>query len=293
MNEHVSKNRGKYPISKVCIISDESTRLMSEYVPNYVSEIWRNSGVVPSLHYLTDLLNPQMPQYDLYILWSPLTITKKQLAKLKTLTQKKGKVLVVIGDAGRCSKDFANTQEVLKELNLSVKTLNQSSGETIIPAPKVNHLALKDIKGVMEQSGMWIGKNSLRRRYVHGVNIIDDKDAQILGVYETSKKAAFATKKMPGGGTLFYIARNAALTSQMLNNFAQIPNIKPFAKAGNATYVGNGVAAIHRLTPQVPEVNFTKETTIIDPVSGKHLGKVKVWRPDIKVGECAAVCYLP
>ena len=293
MNAHVAKNIGKFPTPKVCIITDEATRLMSEYVPNYVSEIWRTSGVVPALHYLTDLQNPQMPQYDLYILWSPLTITKNQLNKIKALTNKPGKVLVVIGDAGRSSQDFTSTQEVLKELNLKIKIKNSSSGETIIPANGVTHPALKDIKGVMEQAGMWIGKGSLKRRYSFGINIIDDKDAQILGVYETSKQPAFATKKMPGGGSLYYIGRNGALTDQMLNNFAQIAKIKPYAKAGNATFVGNGVAAVHRLNNQIPEVNFNRETVIIDPVSNKHLGKVKVWRPDIKVGECAAVCYLP
>ena len=293
MNAHVSNNRGKYPAPKVCIITDESTRLLSEYVPNYVSEIWRNSGVVPALHYLTDLLNPQMPKYDLYILWSPLTITKNQLAKLKSLTDIPGKVLVIIGDAGRSSKDFASSQEVLKELNLKIKFSQSSSGETIIPAPNVKHLALRDVKGVMEQCGMWIGKGTLKRRYAHGINVIDDKDAQILGIYETSKKPAFATKKMPGGGTLFYIGRNAALTSQMLNNFAQVANIKPFAKPGNATFVGNGVAAIHRLNTQPPEIDFGRETILFDPITGKHLEKVKIWRPDLKVGECAAVCYLP
>ncbi len=293
MNTYVSGNAGKFPRSRTAILMDEATRLMSEYVPNYVTDIWRLSGITPALHFLSDLTDPEMPEYDLYVLWSPLTIDRKQLAEIKKRADRPGKVLVVIGDAGRTSRDFAGTAEVLDRLGLRVLEDPDVSGETIIPAPGVSDPVLDHIAGVMEQSGMSVGRDGLKRREVFGCAVIDDPEAKILGVYETSRRPAFAVKKMPGGGTLYCAGRNGALTSQMLHNFARAAGIEPYAEPGNAVFVGNGVAAIHRLSVKTPEIDFGRETVLINPVSGEVLEKVRIWRPRLNVGECAAVCYLP
>jgi hypothetical protein len=293
MNDHVSRNAGKFPHPRVAVFMDEATRLMSEYVPNYISEVWRISGITPALHFLSDLTNPELPEYDLCILWSPLTIDRKQLAAVKKMADRPGRVLVIIGDAGRTSREFSGTVDVMSRLGLELSENTGSSGEAVVPVPGVSHMVLNGIRGTMEQCGAALNKGKLNRKQIFGYAVIDDPAAKILGVYEKSRQPAFAVKKMSGGGTLYYMSRNGALTAQMLHNFAKSAGIKPFAKAGNAVFVGNGVAAVHRLSTEAPEIDFGKVVVLIEPVSGKILKKTRVWKPVLKVGECAAVCYLP
>ena len=74
---------------------------------------------------------------------------------------------------------------------------------------------------------------------------------------------------------------------------AKIAGIHTYSSPGNAVYVGNGVAAIHRLSTAEAVVDFGKKVLLLDPLSGKELGKMRYWKPQISPGECAAVCYLP
>jgi len=293
MNAHAAAHAGSFPRPRVAILMDEATRLMSEYVPNYVSGIWRQSGITPALHFLSDLTNPKMPEYDLYLLWSPLTIDRKQLTEVVKRADRQGKTLVVIGNAGRSSRDYSGPVEVLGQLNLKVSERPECSSETVLPAPGVSDPVLEHVFGVMEQSGMSVGKGELKRREAFDCLVIDDVEAKTLGIYERSRLPAFAGKRMPGGGMLYYMGRNGALTSQQLHNFARAAGIQPFAEPGNAVFVGNGVAAIHRLSTREPQIDFGRETTLLEPGSGKFLEKTQVWKPRLKVGECAAVCYLP
>jgi len=292
MNKHATKYAGKFPAPKVAIFMDEATRLMSEYVPNYVNSIWRTSGVTPALHFLSDLDNPALPEYDLYIMWSPLTMTRAQLEKLKSLADRPGKVLYIIGDAGRTSRDLAGSVDVIGKLGMELKEETGILADTVVAAPGVVDPVLENVSGVLESTGLAVSRGQLQRRIQHGYTVIDDPQAKILGVTERGGKPVFAVKTMPGGGKLYFCGRNAALTPQLLHNLAKSAGIQPFSAPGNAVYVGNGVAVVHRTAGEV-EVDFGFEATLIDPATGKVIGKMRKWKPLLAVGESAAVCYLP
>jgi hypothetical protein len=86
------------------------------------------------------------------------------------------------------------------------------------------------------------------------------------------------------------MAREGGLTPSLLNSLARSAGIQPYAEPGNATYVGNGVAAVHRLSAPA-RVDFPGKVMLVDPVSGRERGPVRSWTPDIKPGECAATAY--
>ncbi len=292
MNEHAVKYAGKYPAAKVAIFMDEATRLMSENVPSYVNNIWRTSGITPALHYLSDLTNPELPEYELYILYSPLTLNRKQLNTLKKLSDRPGKVLYIIGDAGRTSPDFTGTAGAIAELGMILKESSGNLSSYVVPVKNSDDPVLENISGVLECDGISVSKGKLNRRIQYGYAYINDPQAKILGTTERGTTPLFAAKTMPGGGKLYYCSRNGALTPQLIYNLAKEAEITPFSTPGNVVFAGNGIAAVHRTAGEV-EIDLGYETTLIDPENGKVIGKMRKWKPQIPVGKTAVVCYLP
>lgn len=293
MNNHAAKYAGKFPHTRAAIFMDEATRLLCEDIPNYVNSLWRTSGVVPALHFLSDITDKNLPEYDFYLFWSPVSIKESEFAAMKKLADKPGKVLCIIGDAGRCSRDFSGTVDVLGRLGMGLRNFTGNNADAIAPVSQAVDPVLENVTSLLGVNAMYISRGELNRRLQFGYTEIDDPDAKILGVYERSGKPAFAVKKMAGGGTLYYICRNAAISPQIYRNMAKAAGIKPYSESDNAVYVGNGVAAVHRISTQEPVIDFGRETTLIEPVSGKVIGKMRYWKPQISPGECAAVCYLP
>jgi hypothetical protein len=220
-------------------------------------------------------------------------LTRAQFDRLRKLADKPGKVLYIIGDAGRTSRDFSGTVDVLDQLGMGVKDITGVNLDAVIPAPKCNDPIVRGVTGTFANEGMTLRKGKINHRIQFGVCAIDDPNAEVLGVYKKNGVPALARKKMSGGGTLYYSGRNAVLGPQLLHNLAKIAGIHTYSSPGNAVYVGNGVAAIHRLSTAEAVVDFGKEVLLLDPLSGKELGKMRYWKPQISPGECAAVCYLP
>lgn len=293
MNSHAAKYAGKFPRTRAAVFMDESTRLLSEDIPNFVNSLWRTSGVIPALHFLSDITSKNLPEYDFYLLYSPVSINRAQFDAVKKLADRPGKVLCIIGDAGRCSRDFSGTVDVMGQLGLGLLNFTGNNADAIALVAAAVDPVLHNANQLLGVDGMYIYKGKLRRRLQFGYTEIDDPDAKILGVYERSGKPAFAMKKMSGNGTLYYICRNAAISPQLFHNMAKVAGIRPYSTPGNAVFVGNGVAAVHRISAQEPVIDFGRETTLIEPVSGREIGKMRYWKPQIAPGECAAVCYLP
>ena len=212
LNTFATAHAGEYPLPRVAIFTDEKARLVCESTRDLVNTTWRTSGVVPAIHYLSDLDNPDLPEYDLYVAYAPVTVSASQARALKLRTDKKGKVLVVVGMVAQASRDFANEVEAL---------------------------------GAMR----------------------------------------------PGTGTFLRFARDGDLTPEALNAWARQAGLVPFAEPGNATYVGNGVACVHRLKGPA-RVDFGRIVIPVDPLTGKQSAPLRFWTPTLEVGRSAAICYL-
>ena len=153
-----------------------------------------------------------MPEYDLYVVYSPVTVTSAQARELRRRTDAKGKVLVAVGVVAAASRDFKDAEEAIAAMK-------------------------------------------------------------------------------PARGDLVRFEREGELTPESLNEWARRAGMTPFAEPGNATYVGNGVAVVHRLKGPA-RVDFGRPVVLVDPMDGSRSGPVRLWEPQIAVGESAAVGYL-
>jgi hypothetical protein len=138
---------------------------------------------------------------------------------------------------------------------------------------------------------MYIVDGRLLRRGQYGYATVDDPSAEILGRWQESGKAAFASKPL-GEGKLVFMARDAGLTPQLLHNLARAAGIRPYAEVGNVTMVGNGVVSVHRLAGEA-QVDFGRKVRLVHPETGAKSKPTRFWRPKLKAGEAAAMCYVP
>lgn len=289
MNRFAANHAGEYPLPRVAIFTDEKARLLRENTYDCVNVLWRTSGVVPAVHYLADIENPALPPYGLAVVWSPVTITKGQVAAFRKRILSAGGTLAVIGEAGCGSRDFTDTADVLAAFGMKASHSFRMTGETVVRKPKVRDPLLEGWSGTSDAYGMTIRDGRLVRRHQVGVTEVTDRSAKVLGVWEKGGGAAFARKRV-GRGTLVYMARDGGLSPQLLNRLAVDSRITPFAKPGNATYVGNGIAVVHRLSGEA-EVDFGQTVELVDPLTGATRGIVRHWRPSLEVGESAAIAY--
>ena len=291
INRFATERAGAYPLPRIGIFADEKARLLRETTYDNVSLIWRTSGVMPALHYLTDIENPALPDYDLYLLWQGVTITAAQAEAFRRRASRAGRVLAVIGEAGVASPDFDGTDDVMERFGMKVvHHANVPQGDVVVPAEKSASPLLSDVRGVIESGGMYIVNGRLLRRGQFGYAEVCDPSAEILGRWQESGKPALASKPL-GEGRLVFMARDAGLTPQLLNNLARAAGIRPYAPVGNVTVVGNGVASVHRLAGEA-QVDFGRTVRLVHPETGAKSRPVRFWRPKLKTGEAAATCYI-
>jgi hypothetical protein len=82
------------------------------------------------------------------------------------------------------------------------------------------------------------------------------------------------------------------ITPEALNALARKAGARVYAEPGNVTYVGNGVACVHRIAGPAT-VDFGREVTPVDPITGKTGRPIRYWRPDVPTRRTATMCYLP
>ena len=117
-----------------------------------------------------------------------------------------------------------------------------------------------------------------------------------LGIGETgicSRDFASADEALSAlGENVVRVADVKEITPQRLNTLARKAGARVYAEPGNVTYVGNGVACVHRVAGPAT-VDFGREVIPVDPLTGKTSRPLRFWRPDMPRNGIATLCYLP
>ncbi len=87
------------------------------------------------------------------------------------------------------------------------------------------------------------------------------------------------------------IADATSVTDVKLNELARQAGARVYSAAGNVTYVGNGVACVHRIAGPV-RVDFGREVIPADPRTGKTSAPLRLWAPDVPPDGIAVMNYL-
>ena len=287
--------RDRVPRTKVALFLDEKHRLQSRDVSGGGSKVplsFRLSGLTPDIYLLNDLTRKDLPEYDLYVVSDPQTISAAEIDVLRKLTSAKGKVLLLTGSAGALNNlTPGEAAETLKKFDIKVKDYLKFRNDFVEFIPGVKDALLENCVGKNGLTGTFASaeKNINTYEIVYSP-ILDDPGFKLLGQWNLLKSPALGVKRTPGKGTVIYSASGEDLSPVLLHNAAKEAGILPHSLPGNSISVGNGIISIHRLDKPV-EIFFDVEMEFFDPADGRKLGEGKVFKTDMPYLTSKIVCY--
>jgi beta-galactosidase len=128
----------------------------------------------------------------------------------------------------------------------------------------------------------------LKKLAANGTTLVVAGDTGTCSRDFSSPEAALAAL----GPNVIRVDNVNELTPESLNGFARKAGARVYAEPGNVTYVGNGVACVHRIAGPAT-VDFGREVVPVDPLSGKKGRPIRFWKPDMPRNGIATMCYLP
>lgn len=291
MVDWAASQRGKVPRTEIAVFMDEPDRLHYEGAANggTAMKSLRTCGLTPDIFMLEDILNPALPEYKLYLFFSPLTIRPEQIAAIQQKACQPGKVVMLIGPAGICGPLKA-AKPVLAAFGLQVEDVfSPPSGEVVAFAENTQHPLLENCRGRLGTLGPQIKDDQVF--YLHQplwARIIDP-EAVVLGHWLGTSEPGLVCKAV-GEHTLIYTPQIGGACAQLLHNAARLAGIEPYAQPGNAVYVGHGIAMGHRLGDPI-NLTFPCKMNFSDPFSGRSLGSGRSFELNCAPSECQAILY--
>ncbi len=294
MADWQNRYRDQVPRSQAAVFLDERATFYTEgRGGEEIQYAWKLSGLTPDLCFLDDLTNPQLPDYQLYIVPSPSTITPEQLAVLKRILETPGKVVLITGNCGTNSiGKLGSSAPALAELGLQVQDHPAPLTDTAVFCENTRIALAKNCQGRLGLVNLFLGNgDEMRVTPVPQWTSVADPEAAGFGVWQTSKLPALAVKRPFGKGTLIYCAQTDGVTPQLLANAADEAGAHRYAEPGNSVTVGCGVASAHRLTREI-SLRFPAAMEFFDSQSGKKIGEGREIKLDhLKPGASQVILY--
>ena len=159
MADWQNRYRDQVPRSDAAVFLDEKERFYAEQRGGEeLYYIWRLSGLTPDVCFLDDLTNPQLPEYKLYLVPSPATLSRGQLKALKRILATPGKVVVLTGNCGTSSLGKTGcSAPALEELGLQVEDHLTSLEDTIAFAAPEQDMLLAGCVGKTGLTDLFLG----------------------------------------------------------------------------------------------------------------------------------------
>ena len=280
-----------FPKSQVAVFLDEKERVYrndGSPAPGRISMISRISGVTPDFYFLNDL-EKDLPDYKLWIVLDPYSITNKQLDILKKKTQ--GKVLIITGSVGALnSNNTGSSKAALAKLGINIEEKLKPYANGVSFAKDVKDPLLVNCVGRIGFMDLTIHNKLFPiqdavPQYIY----IKDKTVKTLGYWNNSNIPALGVKRFPNG-TIIYSAKSDALNDKLIYNAAKLAGIKPNFEPGNSVAIGNGIIAIHRLDKEVT-IFFEQDMEFFNPETGLKIGQGKVFTSNCKIKASSLICY--
>ena len=238
------------------------------------------SGAQYDVHMLGDITNPKLRDYKVYMLLSSFSITKEQMAALKAKARRAGRTLVVVGPPGGASLDYPEPLKAFEELT-GLKGTMLPAKTSLAAVRSGDDALLRDVPEMLVYGGT----------HADPLVVAEDPSATTLGTFVSGGKVADVVKR-GRDGTVVYIAAPGGFTPELVRNIAMEAGVPTVGTAGQVTYAGCGVAAVHRIVPGEAAVRFAEKVDLIDPATGKVAEEgVKEWKVGGELWETGTVWW--
>lgn len=287
--------RDVLPRTQAALILDERERILNRdasAAPSRTAMICRLSGITPDILLLDDLTRKDLPDYKLWIVAAPQTLTDAQRDALKAKAMKRGNVVVITGSAGALHNRIPGlAAPTLTELGIQVRDRTAAVSDCTEFIPGATDPLAQGCSGRTGLGDLFITRERFSQfdRLPYST-VLCDPAFQFIGRWRASGEPAIGIKRTGNGATIIYSAQPDGLTPQFIHNAAKAAGITPHSAAGNAVAVGNGVISMHRLSEPV-RLCFAEEMEFFDPETGKNLGRGKEISADCPLKGSRLICY--
>jgi len=254
-----------FPRADVAVFSDESSidYINVKNAPNTRYQNLRkqilqfNSSGVPFHNYLqSDVANPQLPEYKLYIFLDAYHLSQTEWNAIQKL-RRDGKTICFMHAPGVESQELLgapNAAAAIEKVTGIHVTDNGEEKLSLEPAPKSTF-----------DGGDLISYGS----FSAPVFAVDDAKAQIIADYSADHKPAVAMRDFGSWKSVFF--GGVGMDAFFFNALARKAGAWVSAPVGNAVYANQHFLTIHAMYPGKKEVQLLQPSKVTDMSDGKVL----------------------
>jgi hypothetical protein len=238
------------------------------------------SGVGVQQYLLSDLTNPKRKSAKVNIFALGTTLTEKQISYIEKNLQKDGNTLVFIFDAGRTAPGGFE-KNIFRLTGMKIKAAPKNLMNIAAFGPeRFSHSLSKYIKNAAPFTG---------GPFLMPMYYCDDATAKPLAYWARTNLVGAAVKKHKNWTAVYLgIPLGLAVKPEFIRQLAIDSEIKPFAPAGEVSYAGNGVIAIHAISNGVKKLQWQENAHVFDLTKNKIIKRnVKELNLNMKYGQSA------
>lgn len=280
------------PRAQVAVFVDEYSldsinRQNSWRYQNLLSEQIRqfNSSGVPYHIYLqSDLNNPALPDYKLYVFLNAYHLTPEDLQAVEKLRQG-GKTLAFMHAPGINSQELLQVSDQAKAISkLTGIGVQANDGQSLLLQPAPDNSFGNGALVSYSISGFTYGHNQARSPFAAPTFAVNDPQAKPLATYQANAKTAVALRDFGSWKSLFY--GGIGMDAFFFNALAREAGAWVTAPAGDAVYANQNFLTIHAMHSGEKNLRLLEPSKVTDLTDGKLIsGQTQTLNLSMQRGE--------
>ena len=229
-------------------VANES-HLMGTY---WVRVPFNRSGMPWDDYVLSDITNPKLPKYKIYVFLNSSTLSPEQIKFIQQNLQRDGNVLLFFNNAGY---SIGNYEENIKDLTgMKVKCNAQ---KIIGKGSSYNQLKNIPVKGL----------SNLYTASTTPLFYVDDSSAISIASISGTNKIGAALKNNKTWSSI-YLSLPGIISPEFIREIAKLAKVVPVGPQEDVTYAGNGFLVIHAMTAGEKTLRWEGKSDLFDITTG-------------------------
>ena len=249
-------------------ISKQSTFEMVEAFRNYEISV---IGAPVDSYLQSDLSNPNMPDYKLYIFANSIYLDDKERETIKAKLRKNNATAIFLYGSGICNPDAKNKTSVQ---NMSDLLGFNCSAIEKIGSPIFTMRESGETYGEIERKRLGNAEfvdKGFNHSVIYPVIYADDETCTVLGDFVETRKPAVAVKKNDGYTAIYYGAKY--ISADIIREFAKKAGCHIYEQTGHVLYVNKNFLTLHATHTGEVDIKLPKVCTAYELYEKKNYTK--------------------
>ena len=216
------------------------------------------SGVTPAIYGLEDLMDPQLPEFEVMVFLNAWYLSEEQVSFIQENLAKEGRTLV-----------FVHTAGLVRETGVDAKNITQLTGIEVSLGETFEDLSVVAESGVRAPFDQLWPRQGTAYETLRGLRLaIEDEKVEVLGRYADSGEVANALKDR-GDHRVVLVASPGGLGPDLFHAIVADVGIPPVAEAGNVVVCRGNVLSMHGVQGGKVQVRLPETATVRDMLTGE------------------------